>query len=205
MLGRRKTAGTARLAGGSGDPFDEVALLRRVADGDRAAFEALYRCYYPRLRRFLERVTRRPSVVEEVLNDTLLVVWRKAHTYNLGSKVSTWIFAIAYRKALKALKRIDDPVDFDPAQDIRPAASDPQGEVMQEEFRAGLGRAISALTAEHRAVIELTYFQGYACLEIAQIMACPVATVKTRMFYARRRLKTLLAGQMEGTSWLEEY
>ena len=143
-------------------------------------------------------MTQRPPLVEEILNDTLLVVWRKAHTYNLGSKVSTWIFAIAFRKALKALKRVDDPIDYDPAQDLRPAASDPEGEVMQGQTRAFLGRAMTELSAEHRAVIELTYYQGYACLEIAQIMDCPVATVKTRMFYARLAAQDTACGSYGG-------
>src|ERR1700746_2882967 len=88
---------------------DEAVLLLRIAVGDREAFETLYRGYFPRLTRFLERVMRRPHTVEEVLNDTMLVVWRKAATFNAQSKVSTWIFSIAYRKALKAIKRFDEP------------------------------------------------------------------------------------------------
>lgn len=171
----------------------EVALVGRVASGDGAAFEALYRCFYPRLRRFLERMTRRPQLVEEILNDTMLVVWRKAHTYNLRSKVSTWIFAIAFRKALKALKRLDDPVDADADDDIGPGGLEPDSELMQQELRALLSHAMSSLSAEQRAVVELTYYQGCAYREIAVIMGCPVDTVKTRMFHARRKLKALLA------------
>ena len=150
-------------------------------------------------------MTQRPPLVEEILNDTLLVVWRKAHTYNLSSKVSTWIFAIAYRKALKALKSVDDAVEFDAEKDLRTADSDPEGEVMQQQLRAFIGHAMTALSVEHRAVIELTYYQGYACLEIAQIMSCPVDTVKTRMFYARRRLKSLLTDGGEKVQWADEY
>ena len=84
---------------------DDAALLRRVAHADTAAFEALYRVYFPRLHRFLERVTHRVNLVEEILDDTMLVVWQKASAFNGQSLVSTWIFAIAYRKALKALHR----------------------------------------------------------------------------------------------------
>ena len=82
----------------------DVALVSRVAAGDLHAFEALYRIYHPRLDRFLSLMTARRTVVEEVLNDTMLVVWRRSDTYNRQSKVSTWIFAIAYRTALKALR-----------------------------------------------------------------------------------------------------
>jgi RNA polymerase sigma factor (sigma-70 family) len=172
---------------------DEVALLNRVAAKDGAAFESLYRGYYPRLRRFLERVTRRPQIVDEILNDTMLVVWRKAPSYNLRSKVSTWIFGIAFRRALKALKGLDEPVDFDADQSPDTGAAGPEGALLQHETRARLGKALAALSPDHRAVIELTYFEGHSCAEIAEIMRCPVNTVKTRMFHARRRLRMLLA------------
>lgn len=180
-------------AGGPSASLDEAALVVRVAAADRAAFETLYRAYYPRLRRFLERMTRRLPLVEEVVNDTMMVVWRRAHTYDRVSKVSTWIFAIAYRQALKALSRVDDAVPPAENEEIAPAHAEPEGELQREQWRAHLGQALGGLSAEHRAVIELTYYNGYACREVAEIMGCPVDTVKTRMFYARRKLKTLLA------------
>jgi RNA polymerase sigma factor (sigma-70 family) len=198
MLRGRTTDIGAPANGQSALHQDEVALVVRIAKEDRNAFELLYRCYFPRLKRFIERVTRRPQLVEEILNDTMLVVWHRAHTYNLKSKVSTWIFAIAFRKALKALKRIDDPVDFaqdEIADSIEPG---PEGELMQKELRMLLVHAMARLSAEQRAVIELTYYQGCAYREIAEIMGCPVDTVKTRMFHARRRLKTLLDRCKEG-------
>jgi RNA polymerase sigma factor (sigma-70 family) len=173
--------------------LDEVALINRVADQDGAAFETLYRGYYPRLRRFIERITRRPQIVDEIVNDTMFVVWRKAPSYNLHSKVSTWIFGIAFRRALKALKRVDDPVDFDPDESPDQASAGPEGMLLQHETQACIARALGALSPDHRAVIELTYFEGYSCAEIAEIMHCPVNTVKTRMFHARRRLRMLLA------------
>jgi RNA polymerase sigma factor (sigma-70 family) len=175
---------------------DEAALMGLVAGRDREAFETLYRGYYPRLRRFLERVTRRPQIVEEILNDTMLVVWRKASSYNLSSQVSTWIFGIALRRALKALKRIDDPVDFEPDDGPDQIGTGPEGMLVQQQTRAFITRALGALSPDHRAVIEFTYFQGYSCAEIAEIMRCPVSTVKTRMFHARRRLRMLLPDHM---------
>lgn len=179
---------------------DDVALINRVADHDRDAFESLYRGYYPRLRRFIERITRRPQLVDEIVNDTMYVVWRKAPSYNLRSKVSTWIFGIALRRALKALKRTDDPLDFMPDESPDSGAAGPEGLFLQQEARASIVRALGALSPEHRAVIELTYFEGYSCAEIAAIVRCPVNTVKTRMFHARRRLRMLLpnpAGHQE--------
>ena len=173
---------------------DEVALLRRVADGERQAFDVLYRSYYRRLHRFLEQMTHRPELVGEVLNDTMLVVWRKAGTFNHGSRVSTWIFAIAYRRALKALKRAPDPgVEVALAEDT--AQTDPGLEqvLIERDTSRTLRAALAALSADQRAVVELTYYHGYAYREIAHIVGCPVDTVKTRMFHARRRLRDLLA------------
>lgn len=196
MLRESITKPGTQTDGTSAPPVDEVALVGRISGGDGHAFDALYRCYHPRLWRFLERVTRRPQIVEEILNDTMLVVWRKADTYNLHSKVSTWIFAIAFRKALKALKRIDDPLEGSLVEVETPAHCGPEGELMQQELRAYLSHAMRALSIEQRAVVELTYYHDCAYREIAEIMECPVDTVKTRMFHARRKLKALLAGRL---------
>lgn len=181
-------------ASGASNP-DEVELLRRVAGKDRRAFDALYRVYHPRLSRFLDQLTHRAHLTEEVLNDTMLVVWRKAHTFNGTSQVSTWIFAIAYRKALKALKRLCDPLDPAIGDALLPPSDGPEFEVMRREAGARLRRALSALSVEHRAVVELTFYHGFAYREIAELVGCPVDTVKTRMFHARRKLKSLLSAE----------
>jgi RNA polymerase sigma-70 factor (ECF subfamily) len=174
-------------------PPNEVALMGRIAAEDMGAFESLYGLYHPRLARFLLGMTRRPPLVEEILDDTMLVVWRKAHAYDPNAKVSTWIFGIAYRQALKALRQVDDAVESGAEATQRlPEELEPEGELQRYELHVRLDEALRSLTPEHRAVIELTYYLGYACREIAQIMDCPVDTVKTRMFYARQRLKTLL-------------
>ena len=90
---------------------EDVALIGRVARGELAAFEAFYRSYHARLHRFLGLMTPQSAIVEEVLNDTMLVVWNRAATFNGQSKVSTWVFSIAYRTALKALRDHDEPVE----------------------------------------------------------------------------------------------
>ena len=183
---------------GAGAEQEEVRLLAGVAAGELPAFEALYRCYHPRLTRFLERMTRRPGMVEELLNDTMLVVWRRAATYNGRSKVSTWVFAIAYRKALKALQRLDEAVDGDGVEDTAADSHvQPEHHLGQRQLHAVLMRALQGLSAEHRAVVDLTYFHGMGYREIADVVECPVDTVKTRMFHARRRLKLLLGGRLE--------
>ncbi|MDQ6645862.1 MAG: sigma-70 family RNA polymerase sigma factor [Pseudomonadota bacterium] len=172
--------------------LDEIALLDRVASEDMAAFETLYRLYQPRLKRFIRGMARQPALVEEVLDDTMMVVWRKAHTYNHAAKVSTWIFAVAYRQTMKALRHNDETLEFGDEHHEGNSAAGPDVELQQQQLHRHLDDALGVLSAEQRAVIELTYYLGYGCREIAEIMACPVDTVKTRMFYARRKLKTLL-------------
>lgn len=170
----------------------ESELLRQIAGQDRRAFESLYRAYYRRLSRFLGQITRRPHLTEEILNDTMLVVWRKAGTFDGTCKVSTWIFAIAYRKALKAMKGYRDPVEAAPDLPDDATADGPEAEAIRRDGVALLRRSLARLSLEHRAVVEMTFFHGYAYQEIAQIVGCPVGTVKTRMFHARRKLLALL-------------
>ena len=92
---------------------DERELLSRVSAQDLQAFERLYRMYRPRLARFLMGMLQRPQLIEEVLDDTMMVVWQTAGNFRGSSKPSTWIFAIAYRKALKARARWPEPVEDD--------------------------------------------------------------------------------------------
>ena len=178
----------------------DVRLIRRIVAGELSAFEDIYRMYYPRLTRFLRRVTQRPELVEEVLNDTMLVVWNRAAAFNGSSKVSTWIFAIAYRKALKGLSRVDDPVDDKLGEHRENWELGPEDECGQRQRSVALARMLASLSTEHRAVVDLTYFHGMSYAEIAAIVGCPVNTVKTRMFHARRHLKTMMTGQLE--DWL---
>jgi RNA polymerase sigma-70 factor (ECF subfamily) len=178
----------------------EEGLLRRAARGELRAFEELYRIYHPRLARFVGRIVRSPELVEEVVDDTLLAVWRRADSYNGASQVSTWIFAIAYRKAMKALRRLDEPVedrdgDARLSEDAAPDA--PYGHRRMQE---ALLAALTKLSPDHRTVVDLTYFHEMGYREIAAIMECPVDTVKTRMFHARRHLRRLMDGEL--ADWL---
>ena len=181
---------------------EDAALLARIAGGDRMAFESLYRAYFPRLGRFLQRILRRPPLTEEVINDTLYLVWHRAASYRPPARASTWIFGIAYRRGLKALAGLDDPVDADGTEvaDPQPSAED---RLLQAETRRILDLALARMGAEQRAVVELCYFHACPYREIAQIMGCPVDTVKTRMFYARRRLHDLLDAQRKDLPWAD--
>ena len=175
----------------------DILLISRVSGGDRPAFEALYRRYRVRLERFLANLVRHPQLAEEVLDDTLLVVWERAAGFKGESKLSTWIFAIAYRKAMKALRRYDAPVEDHDAENRASPDDGPEQAFGQTRLRDLLREAMTELSPEHRGVIELTYFNDLSYREIAEIMGCPVDTVKTRMFYARLKLRALLGQRGE--------
>ena len=167
------------------------ACLARLALGDRAEFESLYRRYYDRLFRFVLRVTGRMNLVEDVINDTMIVIWRKAGEYRAAAQASTWIFGIAYRKALKALSkesRTSDVADV-PAES---AEAPPPDALDREGLHAAIRQAVMRLPPEHRAVVDLTFFFNRSYEEAAQILDCPVGTVKSRMFHARAKLRPLL-------------
>jgi RNA polymerase sigma-70 factor (ECF subfamily) len=179
---------------------EDAALMARIRARDLRAFEALYRSYHPRLTRFLTNLIRRPELVEEVLNDTMLVVWNRPDSFNGASRLSTWIFAIGYRKALKALRRRDDPLEDLQADQRASGEPGPELDLGRRETQAQLREAMRHLSPDHRAVVDLTYFHEIGYREIAEIMDCPVDTVKTRMYYARRHLKRVLAGAL--SDWL---
>lgn len=178
-----------------GDDGRDAALLARIVAGDRDAFRDLYTLYYQPVLRFMYRLTRQLELAQEGVNDVMLVVWRNGESFGGKSKVSTWIMGIAYHRALKLSERHrrwwSRLSSFDLDEHIeRPELAEELTD--QTDLRDLLAHALQRLSAEHRAVVELTYFHGCSYQEIAAIMNCPVNTVKTRMFHARAKLKRLV-------------
>jgi RNA polymerase sigma-70 factor (ECF subfamily) len=175
---------------GEGDE-PERRLLARVGDGDRDAFRELYLRYHRRLARFLARLTHRREDAEEIINDTMWIVWQRASDFRGASRVSTWVMGIAYRRALKMIRRA---VTHERAMLLESVDGEPsrEDEIESTADRRLLERALAQLPLEQRLVLELTYYLDHSCEEIAEIMECPANTVKTRMFHARRKLRLLL-------------
>ena len=174
-------------SGGSSSNARELELLRQVAAGDRTAFKELYLIYHRRLARFLMRMTSRHDLIEEVINDTLWTVWLKAGDFA----------ATRWSRPGSSASRIGGRSSAAPARPPRPmlveevaVAPDAQ---LEDENRQWLGQALAELPLEQRMVMEFSYLMGHSCEEIAQIMQCPVNTVKTRMFHAREKLRSLAA------------
>ena len=145
---------SASAPGGLHDDAEDRRLVACVCAHELAAFEALYRRYHPRLCRFLHRMLRPEHLVEEVLDDTMIVVWKQAERFNGTSKVSTWIFAIAYRQALKALSRHEDPAP-DTAEDdadhpVADPAERPDARMSLAQARAAIDTALRTLSADQR-------------------------------------------------------
>ena len=163
----------------------EIDLLNAIAGGDERALRELYAQYYPRLVRFLLRLTRDEGLISEAINDTFLVVWQKAATFRGDSSPSTWIIGISYKKALKALKRLRNHEPLSVVTNI-PADNVTTPDVFS---------AMEHLSAKHRAVLMLTYEFGYSYREIGEIVDCPENTVKSRMHHARKALRTIMETQ----------
>jgi RNA polymerase sigma-70 factor (ECF subfamily) len=166
----------------------ELLLIHRIAQKDRAALRELYELYYRRLARFLVRVTRRQDLAEEIINDTFFVVWSSAERFREESRVSTWIVGIAYRRALKSVRRASLELVALDAPEAMQASVSGGG----DETHDWIEHAVNELPVEQRLCLELAYVLGHSCEEIAAICDCSVNTVKTRLFHARRKLRLSL-------------
>ena len=186
----------------SGTPEEELALIRKTARGDRAAFKALYDRYAPRLGRYVLRLLNRREMVGEVVNDVMLVAWQSAARFDpRASRLSSWLFGIAHNKALKALERMgarkedllgEDGVEDFAARDDLAQVRTPEEVAIGRQAGAALTSALEGLSPAHRSVIELAFAEDCSYQEIAEITGCPLNTVKTRMFHARKQLARLL-------------
>lgn len=172
---------------------DDHALLRAVASGDRQAFDQLYRTHYRSLARFVWRLLDDPNEVDDVVNEVMLVVWRKADAFRGDARVSTWILAIGFRIARKRMARSRRAPQHVPVEDVEIVAEDgPEDDARDREVRRTVRRAVAQLGPIQRVVVELTFFHGLSYPEIAEVLGCPVGTVKTRMFAARAQLRRLV-------------
>jgi RNA polymerase sigma-70 factor (ECF subfamily) len=182
-------------------PADEV-LIGRIAKGDRLAMETLFGRYRVPVYRFVLRMVRNPSTAEDLNSDVFLDVWRQAGTFEGRSAVSTWIFSIARFKALNALQRRPmEELDEAKADTIKDTSDDPEIALAKKDKAALLRECLLKLSADHREIVTLVYYQHKSVEDVAGIVGIPEATVKTRMFYARKKLSELLAAQGIDRGW----
>jgi RNA polymerase sigma-70 factor (ECF subfamily) len=166
--------------------LEDTALIALVASGDRLAFEKLYLAHHNRVARFLARFIRSRENLEEIIDDTFMVVWRNAGHFRHGSRLSTWIAGIGYRTALKSIRGTKHQMV---SRNIEDSTDGRRNHTIECELQDWLKKGLDRLPLEQRLTLELSYGLGYSIEEIAAITCSPIGTVKARMFHAREKLR----------------
>jgi RNA polymerase sigma-70 factor (ECF subfamily) len=197
LAGTNPQFAAGRPRPGTREHSDE-ALIAKIASGNRLAMQVLYTRHQTRIYRFLLRLVRDNALAEDLTSEVFLTAWRQAHLFEARSAATTWLLAIARYKALAELRRRAAPRSQEAAAEASDPADGP--EAVFETKRRGeiLRKCLTRLSREHREIIDLVYYHEKSVQEVADIVGIPGNTVKTRMFYARRRLSELL--QAEGVA-----
>ena len=192
---RSATAAAARAAArdtSSNDAAFDEALIKRIAGGDQLAMRTLYARHRIPIYRWLLRIVRDETVAGDILSEVFLDLWRKAASFEGRASVSTWL--IARYKALSARRaRVDAELDERIESTVVDPADDPEATLQKKNRSEILRNSLARLSPEHSEVIDLVYYHGKSVKEVAEIVGLGEATVKTRMFYARRKLASLVA------------
>ncbi len=190
-------------AGSSGKATSDEVLIGLIAGGDRDAMRLLYARHNVRVFRFLMRLVGNEATAEDLLNEVFVDVWRNAGRFEARSQASTWILAIARYKALASLRRRSlDELDDDACESIEDTADDPEAALQKIERSAILQDCLKQLSTAHREVVDLVYYHEQSIDEVAEIIGVPQSTVKTRVFYARKRIAELMAARGVERAWL---
>lgn len=176
---------------------DEI-LIARIAQGDRLAMQVLYGRHHVRVYRFGLRLVRDEQVAEDLISEVFLDVWRHAGKFEGRSAVSTWLPAITRFKALSALRRRRDE---DAANAIEDTSDDPETVVQKKDTSEALRECLTGLSPDHREIVDLVYYHEKSVEEVAEIVGIPENTVKTRLFYARKKLAELLKAAGVERGW----
>jgi len=190
---RAAVAAVSALAATTGKTSSDEILVEQIAAGSKPAMQALFARHRTYVYRWLLRFVSNETLAEDLLSEVFLDVWRQAGRFQRRSSVSTWLLAIARHKALSARRRrtgaeLDEKIEATVAD----PANDPEAALQEKDRAEVLRRALIRLSSEHREVIDLVYYHEKSVDEVAHILDVPPATVKTRMFYARKKLAALV-------------
>lgn len=170
----------------------DLDALADVAKQRESGLRALHARHATRLLRFVLRLVRNEAVAEEVVNETFVDVWRNAERFRGGASVSTWLMAVARNKAIDRLRRRgEEPLEDGAAERLEDESDDPETILAKSDKGALMRRMIDRLTPIHREIVDLVYYHERSVAEASTILDIPEATVKTRMFYARKELRRL--------------
>ena len=174
-------------------PTSDEDLIANIARRDKAAMQVLFARHNVRVYRFIVRLIGDATAAEDLVSDVFLDVWRKADRFEGRSQVSTWLLAIARYKALSHMRgRTTEHLEDEIAEAIEDPAESPEMVLEQKDRGTLLRECLSQLSEAHREVVDLVYYHEKSMEEVAVILGIPEATVRTRMFYARKRLAELL-------------
>jgi RNA polymerase sigma-70 factor (ECF subfamily) len=172
---------------------DEV-LIGQIAGGNKLAIRALFARHQVKVYRFVLRMVRDGAVAEDVVSEVFIDAWRHADRFEGRSTVSTWLLGIARHKALTACnRRSTESIDSETAMNVVDPSHDPEAALGEKDTGSVIRRCLTELSPEHAEIIDLVYYQEKSIKEIVDILGIPDNTVKTRMFYARKRLAVLVA------------
>jgi RNA polymerase sigma-70 factor (ECF subfamily) len=174
---------------------DEM-LIGQIAAGDKTALRTLFARHQVKVFRFALRIVRDAALAEDTVSETFIEAWQHAGRYEGRASVSSWLLGIARHRALDAARRRPtESLDCEAAQNAVDPARDPEAELGRKDTGAVVRRALAALSREHAEIVDLVYYQEKSIREIVEILGIPENTVKTRMFYARKRLAALVAAE----------
>ncbi len=184
------------------DDVSDHSLIRRIAVGDGAAMQALYGRHHVRVYRFLLRLVRNEATAEDLMSDVFVDVWQQAGRFEERASATTWLLSIARFKALSSFrKRRHDTLDEETAEAVEDEADTPEVALQKVDKADAMRRCIAKLSRDHAEVIDLVYYHEQSVDEVSRVLGIPEATVKTRMFYARKRLSELLKAAGIDRGW----
>jgi len=188
-------ASPARIQATAQDTSDE-ALVARIAGRDKQALQLLYSRHHVRIYRFALRFLNDEAAAEDTVSEVFIDVWRQAERFEGRSQVTTWLLAIARNKALSLLRRrSSEELDDEVAEFIEDPSDNPEVAMLKSQRASVLQDCLTQLSPAHREIVDLVYYHEKSVEEVAEIISVPANTVKTRMFYARKRIGELMAAK----------
>lgn len=171
----------------------DLDLIIQIASGNQDALCQIYTLYGQRMYAYALRLTSVPAVAEDIIQDTLVVIWQDAHRFRGEGKVLAWLLGIVHHTAMKALRHSSRFISNDLETILVNPEPSPEDQVQIDEKKQWLQAGLETLSSEHRAVLELVFYQGLSIKEAAMVCRCPVGTIKSRLSYARKQLRGVLS------------
>jgi len=173
----------------------DVDLVRRMAGGDERALRELYAAYGQRMYAYALRLVEDPAVAQDVVQDALIAAWRDARKFRGEGRVVAWLLGMVHHLSFKALRRRPLPLGEELENGLPSGAAAPEELAQASQQSAWVREGLRRLSPEHRAALELVFYQGLALEEAAEVCGCPLGTLKSRLSYARQHLRGILSRQ----------